>query len=275
MAPSESGRVEESAAFIRGRWDAGLDAIIIAGTGLAHLAEAVAAGVAVDYADIPHFPPAKVKGHAGQLSIGAAGGRKIAVLNGRFHLYEGWSAADVARPVRALARLGARSLVVTNCAGSLNPDFQTPCAMLITDQINFTGKDPLTGPHEPELGERFVDMSNCYDPELLALARERRDMLSLPLHEGIYAGFHGPMFETSAERRMLRMLGGDAVGMSTVLEVIAARHAGLRVLGFSALANMATGGPDQQPDSHEAILAATYPIAKELGRLIEDLLPRL
>ncbi|MBF2734510.1 MAG: purine-nucleoside phosphorylase [Betaproteobacteria bacterium AqS2] len=275
MAATEASRVEETAAYIRGRWDAGLDAVVIAGTGLAHLAEAVKGGVAIDYADIPHFPPAKVKGHAGELAIGEAGGKKIAVLNGRFHLYEGWTGADVARPVRALARLGARTLVVTNCAGSLNPDFETPCAMLITDQINFTGKDPLTGPHEPELGERFVDMSNCYDRQLLELARERKGMLDLPLHEGIYAGFHGPMFETSAERRMLRLLGGDAVGMSTVLEVIAAREAGMRVLGFSALANMATGGPDQQPDSHEAILAATYPIAKELGRLIEDLLPHL
>lgn len=275
MAESEYAKVAAGAAFVRERWNEGVDVAVIAGTGLAHLAEVVADGVTIDYGAIPHFPPAKVKGHAGVLALGKVGARKVAVLNGRFHLYEGWSGADVARPARVLAQLGAKTLVVTNCAGALNPSFQTPCAMLITDHINFTGKDPLTGPHEEELGERFVDMSNCYDAELLQLARARKDQLALPMHEGIYAGFHGPMFETSAERRMLHKFGADAVGMSTVLEVIAARHAKMRVLGFSALANMATGGPDQQPDSHEAILAATLPIAREIGKLVEELLPQL
>ena len=250
-----------------------IDIAIIAGTGLSHLGEQVADKVVVDYEEVPHFGKAKVKGHAGKIVFGTLENKKVGVLNGRYHLYEGWSAKEVVRPLRVLNQLGAKTLIVTNCAGSLNPKFQTPAAMLILDQINLTAKDPLTGPQEDEMGERFVDMSNCYDPKLIELVRNHKDKMTLPLHEGIYVGLHGPMFESSAERRMLHQLGADAVGMSTVLEVISARHAKMNVLGFSALANMAIGGENQQEDSHDAILKATYPIAKEIGHLIVEILP--
>jgi purine-nucleoside phosphorylase len=194
----------------------------------------------------------------------------VAVMRGRLHLYEGWSAAEIALGVRLLAGLGARVLVVTNAAGALSPDFAPGDVMLIDDHLNFTGANPLTGWNDPAIGLRFPDMSRAYDPELAALACEAAGQAGVPLRRGIYAGVAGPSLETSAERRFLRAAGGDAVGMSTVIEVIAAVHAGMRVLGLSAITNTATGGPEQAPDTIEAVLA----VAAGAGRRIEAVLSR-
>lgn len=272
----EAAEVARAAAFIK---DAAPgfapEVALVTGTGLEGLGTAVEDAIPLDYADIPGFGESGVDGHPGQLLLGTLAGRRVALLHGRFHLYEGYSAREVARPVRALARLGAATFVVTNCAGALEASFAPPALMLITDQFNHTGQSPLAGAPEPELGERFVDMAHCYDRGLRELAHSCAAELGLTLHEGVYLAVAGPQLESNAERRAFRQLGAHAVGMSTVHEVIAARQAGMRVLGFSALANLATGADDQQPDSLEQMLAATAQVAGGLRRLILELLPRL
>ncbi|MBA3325035.1 MAG: purine-nucleoside phosphorylase, partial [Rhodobacteraceae bacterium] len=216
---------------------------MILGSGLGPLAERVADPVVIPYAEIAGMPVSTAPSHAARLLIGVLGGRRVALMQGRLHLYEGWSARDVALPVYLLKALGALRLVVTNAAGALNPEFVPGDVMLIEDHLNFTGANPLTGPNDDRLGLRFPDMSRTYDPDLRDRARAAAAAIGLKLAAGIYAGIAGPSLETSAERRWLRATGADAVGMSTVLEVIAARHAGLAVLGFSAITNAATGGP--------------------------------
>jgi purine-nucleoside phosphorylase len=196
-------------------------------------------------------------------------------MDGRLHPYEGWSARDVVLPIYLLKRLGAVRLVVTNSAGGLSPDFGPGEVMLIEDHLNLTGLNPLTGPNDDRLGLRFPDMSRAYEPELRARALRTAQANKLKLRRGIYAGILGPSLETSAERRWLRGCGADAVGMSTVLEVIAARHAGLSVLGLSAISNSATGGPDQQPDTIEEVLENAAVAGRTITALLEKLLPDL
>jgi len=207
--------------------------------------------------------------------IGSLFGRRAVLMQGRLHLYEGWAAADIALAVRLLGRLGARRLIVTNAAGALSPDFAPGDVMLIEDHLNFTGVNPLTGPNDDRVGLRFPDMSRAYDPDLRAAALRAAAGSGVTLRRGIYAGVAGPSLETSAERRFLRAAGADAVGMSTVVEVIAAVHAGLRVVGLSAIANAATGGPEQQPDTIEAVLAHAAMAGEKIARLLERLVPEL
>ena len=196
-------------------------------------------------------------------------------MQGRLHLYEGWSPADIALAVRLLRRLGAERLVVTNAAGALDPEFLPGEVMLIEDHLNFTGASPLTGPNDDTIGLRFPDMSRAYDPGLRALARRVAEDAAIPLRTGIYAGVAGPQLETSAERRFLRAAGADAVGMSTVIEVIAAVHAGMKVIGLSAITNDASGGPDQAPDTIEAVLAHAEAAGVRIAALLARLLPEL
>ena len=207
--------------------------------------------------------------------IGRLHGRRVALMQGRLHLYEGWSPADIALAVRLLRRLGAERLVVTNAAGALDPEFQPGEVMLIEDHLNFTGASPLTGPNDDTIGLRFPDMSRAYDPDLRALARRVAEDAAIPLRTGIYAGVAGPQLETSAERRFLRAAGADAVGMSTVIEVIAAVHAGMKVIGLSAITNDASGGPDQAPDTIEAVLAHAEAAGVGIAALLARLLPEL
>lgn len=265
---AQAERLATAMGALAGRTGAPVDLGIILGSGLGQLVEAVRAPVTIPYAEIAGLPVSTAPGHAGRLVIGDLYGRRAALMQGRLHLYEGWAARDVALPVYLLKALGARMLVVTNAAGGLNPDFRPGEVMLIEDHLNFTGANPLIGPDEPGLGLRFPDMSRAYDPELRAAALA----VSPTLRRGIYAGIAGPSLETSAERRWLRGCGADAVGMSTVLEVIAAAHAGLPVLGLSAITNAATGGPDQQPDTIESVLShaavAGTVIASTLAALI-------
>jgi len=260
---------------------------IILGSGLGALADDVAGAAAVRFTEIPHFPVPTAKGHHGRLVLGTFEDHGVAVMQGRSHLYEGYTAAQVAFPVRVLAALGVRILIVTNAAGGLAGTLRTGDLMLITDHINFSGTNPLVGPNDDILGPRFPNMSDAYDPGLQALARRAAREERISLRTGVYVGVLGPSYETEAELAMLKSWGADAVGMSTVTEVIAARHAGLRVLGVAAITNGASPPPRRRraasskppaealekpaaPTSvtHDAVLAAAREIGPRLSRLI-------
>ncbi|MDA8409591.1 MAG: purine-nucleoside phosphorylase [Treponema sp.] len=234
-------QIGEAAAFIRSKIGTVTRIALVLGSGLGVLAEEVEGAVVVPYAEIPHFPVSTAPGHAGRLVAGRLAGRDVLVMQGRFHYYEGYPVSRIAFPVRVFRSLGVRTLILTNAAGGANPDFVPGDLMLISDHINLTGHNPCIGENDERIGERFFDMTRAYDPELRATARRAGVELGLVLREGIYAWFTGPSYETPAEIRMARALGADAVGMSTVPEVIAATHAGLRVLGISCITNMAAG----------------------------------
>ncbi len=261
-------RVARARASIEKRLGEPVEIALILGSGLGDLAAAVEKAVAIPYADIAGMPVSTAPGHAGELVLGQLFGRRVALMKGRLHLYEGWAARDVALPVYLMRALGAERLIVTNAAGALNPEFRPGEVMLIEDHLNLTGANPLTGPDEPALGPRFPDMSRAYDPDARAEAIAAAARAGIPLRRGIYAGIAGPSLETSAERRWLRSTGADAVGMSTVVEVIAAVHAGMRVLGLSAITNAATGGPEQQPDTIEEVLAQAAIAGRDIARLL-------
>jgi purine-nucleoside phosphorylase len=246
---------------------------MILGSGLHSLADRVEDAVIVPFGEIEAMAVSTAPGHAGRLVVGRLHGRRVALAQGRLHLYEGWTAQDVALPVYLMRALGAVRLVVTNAAGALDPELAPGDVMLIEDHLNLTGASPLTGPNAPALGLRFPDMSRAYDPDLRERAIAEAEAAGLPLARGIYAGIAGPSLETSAERRWLRSTGADAVGMSTVLEVIAARHAGLAVLGLAAITNSATGGPEQEPDTIEAVLETAARTGETIAALLERLLP--
>ena len=272
MAGTLPQRIDQAAAAIRRHHDAPIDAGLVLGSGLGGLVNAVSVEATIDYGDIPGFVTSTAPGHAGRLVIGTLSGRRIGLMQGRFHLYEGWTAGDVAFPVYVLKALDAARYIVTNAAGALAPDFRPADVMLIADHINFTGHNPIIGNHDPAIGPQFPDMSRAYDPDLSATAMTAAANLGIGLHRGIYAGVAGPSLETSAERRFLRLAGADAVGMSTVTEVIAANHCGLSVLGLSAITNMATGGPEQQPDTIEEVLENAAKAGGKMQAIIEAVL---
>jgi purine-nucleoside phosphorylase len=251
------------------------DVALILGSGLGGLAAAVEDPIFLAYEDIPGFPVSTAPMHAGRFVLGWLHGRRVVMMQGRVHLYEGWSAQDIALPVRLMHRMGARTLAVTNAAGALDPALAPGVPMLIEDHLNFTGVSPLTGPNDDALGPRFPDMSRAYDSDLRALALAAAHEAGEDLARGIYCGIAGPSLETSAERRWMRSAGAHAVGMSTVLEVIAAVHCGMRVLGMSAITNAAAGGPDQQPDTIEAVIANAEIAGVRIGAILKALLPRL
>ncbi len=252
---------------------------LILGSGLNPLADAVENGSIIPYTEIPHFPRPTVEGHVGRLVMGELQGVPVVVLQGRVHFYEGYSMSQVVFPVRTLQMLGIEILVVTNAAGGLNPDFHAGDLMLISDHLNIigmTGNNPLFGPNDPSLGPRFPDMSQPYDPELRRIAREVARDADIPLREGVYASLSGPSFESPAEIRFLRLIGADAVGMSTVPEVIVARHGGIRVLGVSGISNVALDKPvPGQVTSHEEVLEAGRQIVPRLIALVCGVLTRL
>jgi purine-nucleoside phosphorylase len=245
---------------------------LILGSGLGGLAEAVEPDAIIPYSEIPGFPVSSVPGHAGRLLLGLLEGQRVAVMQGRIHYYEGHPMSRIVLPARALHGLGADTLLVTNAAGGLNPDFEAGDVMLITDHINMMGSNPLLGPNDESLGPRFPDMTDVYTPELRLLAVAVAQEMGIALRQGVYLALSGPTFETRAERRLFRGLGGDAVGMSTVPEVIAARHAGMKVLGFSAITNKATGAADQPPDSHEEVLRNAAIAGEKLVRLVQGVI---
>ncbi len=269
-------RAREAADAIRRRAARTPEVALILGSGLGALADAVIADAVIPYAEIPQFPRPAVEGHAGRLLIGRLDTRPVAVMQGRAHFYEGYTIADVVFPVRVLHALGAPILIVTNASGGLNRDFRAGDLMLITDHINFMGTNPLMGPNEEALGPRFPDMSAAYDPALIAVAEVAAVGARIPLRKGVYIGVSGPSYETPAELRMMVGWGADAVGMSTVHEVIAARHAGMRVLGISAITDMATGEA-AAVITHEEVMAVAKRVEPDfvrLVRLIVNMLPR-
>lgn len=275
MTDSQLDRLQRAHASIAGRAGLPCEIALMLGSGLGQLAEAIEAPTIIPYGEIADFPVSTAPGHKGQFVIGSLYGRRVVTMQGRLHLFEGWSARDIALPVYLMKRLGAATLVVTNAAGGLNPDYDAGDVMLIADHLNFTGHNPLVGPNEEAIGLRFPDMSRAYDPSLLTLAGEAAGRADVFVRRGIYAGLLGPSLETSAERRYLHNSGADAVGMSTVTEVIAAVHAGLRVTGLSAITNKATGGPEQQPDTIEDVLANAAVAGKKIAAILKELLPVL
>ncbi len=270
---------EEAATFIRERVPVLPQVGITLGSGLAPLAEEVANPTVFPYTEIPHFPQATVEGHPGRMIIGRLAGVPVAVMQGRVHFYEGYSLPQVTFYVRVLRLLGVKTLILTNAAGGLNPQFRPGDLMLIEDHINLpglVGHSPLWGPNEDRFGPRFPAMSKAYDRDLRRLAQEVADALGIPLRRGVYVGLGGPAFETPAEVRMLRSWGGDAVGMSTVHETVVAVHAGMRVLGISTITNVAVDRLDVEEEAdHEEVLATGQTVAPRLAALIKGILQRL
>jgi purine-nucleoside phosphorylase len=226
---------------------------VVLGSGLSAFSDSLQESTRIPYASIPQFPVSTAIGHRGELVIGRAGGVPVAVLSGRAHLYEGYTANQVALPARILGRFGVDTLVLTNAAGAIRESLRPGDLMVVDDHINFMGGSPLVGPNDPRLGERFFDMSEAYDPALRALAKEACTSAGLRAQSGVYIGFRGPSYETPAEIRMARTLGADAVGMSTIPEVLAARHMGIRVLAISCITNMAAGILAQKLDHQEVL----------------------
>ena len=241
--------------------------LLILGSGLGALANAVEAPIAVPYDQVPHMKRSTAPDHAGQFVFGRLAGTDVAVMQGRLHTYEGWSYADVSFPVRVVRLLGARALLVTNAAGAVNTSFSAGDIMLITDHIKLFLDSPLRGRNLPEFGTRFPDVSYLYTPALQAIARESAKELGIQLREGVYMYFPGPQFETPAEVRMARVLGADAAGMSTVPEAIVAGHCGMQVLGFTLVTNMAAGVLDQ-PLSGEEVNEAAEAAREKFSKLL-------
>jgi purine-nucleoside phosphorylase len=266
--------INEAVAFIRTKTKETPKIGIILGTGLGGLAKAVKREVEIPYDQIPHFPVSTVESHAGKLLFGTVGGKKVVAMEGRFHLYEGYTLQQVTFPVRVMKALGIDTLVVSNAAGGLNPQFSKGDIVLMTDHINFQGDNPLIGKNYDDLGPRFPDMFNAYDSELRALATQVAVEEKIAIQKGVYVGVSGPTLETAAEYRMMRVLGADLVGMSTVPEVIVARHQGTKVLGFSVVTDM--GLPDaMEACSHQKIVAVAEISGPILSRLIEKIVEKM
>ena len=275
MPATDIGRqIDEAKRFIASRVSVLPEIGIILGSGLGVLTDAMDGATVMLYEQIPHFPVPTVSGHAGELWIGEIAGKPTVLMKGRFHLYEGHSPATVAFPIRVMKAIGVRTLVVTNAAGGINDEFRPGDLMLIRDHINFMFRNPLIGPNDPELGPRFPDMSEPYSASLREIARQTAAELGIRLQEGVYCGMLGPTYETPAEIRMLRALGADAVGMSTVPEVIAARHAELQVLGISCISNMAAG-ITAQPLSHAEVIETAERVKKTFMKLITGVVAKL
>ena len=248
-----------------------VDVALVLGSGLGAYADGLGAAVAIPYAEIPHMPRSAVSGHAGNLVAGTHGQMRVVAMQGRTHLYEGQSPGDVVFGVRLMASLGARTLIVTNAAGGIAPELEAGELMAITDQLNLTGTSCLVGPNDDGLGPRFVDMTAAYDPRLIEIACGVASDLGFELRRGVYAGLLGPTYETPAEVNMLRTLGADAVGMSTVLEVIAARHMDLRVLGISCISNLAAGIAEG-PLSHDEVKETARSVRSRFESLLSGVL---
>ena len=267
-------QIDEVAAVVRARTRYQPRVGLILGSGLGSLADSIELSDIIPYADLPHWPTSTVWGHTGQLVIGTLEGQAALVMQGRVHFYEGYSMAQVTLPVRVMQRLGIEILIVTNAAGAIHPDFAPGDLMLITDHLNMIGMsgiNPLIGPNDPALGQRFPDMSQAYDRALGELARQAARQRNVILREGVYVGLSGPAFETPADLRFLRMAGADAVGMSTVPEVTVARHGGMRVLGISGISNNANLDGNTLT-SHEEVLEAGRLMVPGLEKIIRGVL---
>jgi purine-nucleoside phosphorylase len=270
-------QIDQIAQAIRSRLPFQPRVAVILGSGLGTLAEAVDDPINIPYGEIPSWPVSTVIGHQGRLVVGRLEGREVMVMQGRVHYYEGYSMAQVTLPVRVFQRLGIEILIVTNAAGAIHPDFKPGDLMLISDHLNLigmSGLSPLRGPNLDELGPRFPDMSRAYDRDLLSFARQAAQEAGIIIQEGVYAGLAGPSFETPADLRFLRLIGADAVGMSTVPEVTVARHGGTRVLGISGISNKANLDGNTIT-SHEEVLEAGQRIVPKLIAVVRGVLRKL
>lgn len=267
-------QIDDVTGAIRSRITRQPQVAVILGSGLGHFADAVEQPELIPFSELPHWPSSTVHGHAGRLVCGSMAGKDILVMQGRIHYYEGYSMSQVTMPIRVMQRMGIDTLIVTNAAGGVNPNFTPGDLMLITDHINFVGMsglNPLTGPNMEEFGPRFPDMSQAYDRHLLALARQVNRERNLQVQEGVYIGLSGPSFETPADLRFLLHVGADAVGMSTVAEVTVARHGGMRVLGVSGISNKANLDGNTIT-THEEVLEAGAILTPKLESLLRGVL---
>lgn len=267
-------RVEHAARFIHSRYGEEVRVGLVLGSGLGAFADELQEPVAVPYEEIQGFARSTVEGHAGRLVLGTIEGVPVAAMQGRFHYYEGYSFEEVVFPIRALGLLGVKSLVLTNAAGGINVEFSQGSLMVISDHLNLMGVNPLRGPHDARFGARFPDMSDVYSREYQEIAVAEAQEMGLELRRGIYAALSGPSYETPAEIRMLRILGADAVGMSTVPEAIIARQMGVNVLGVSCITNMAAGVLDQ-PINHEEVIETGARVRETFKELLRRIIPKL
>ena len=247
---------------------------LVLGSGLGGFADSLTDATRVPYAEIPSFPQSTAIGHAGRMVVGNAGTVPVAAMQGRVHLYEGYSPQEITFPIRVFARMGIRAVILTNAAGGINLGYSQGALVLIRDHINLQGANPLVGPNDDRFGSRFPDMTHAYAKEFRAIAKEEAARLKMMLQEGVYAGLLGPSYETPAEIEYLRRIGADLVGMSTVAEVIAARHMGLKVLAISCVTNMAAGILDQ-PLSHAEVMETGERVKSTFEALVRAVLPRI
>lgn len=272
----EQARIQraEAVSFIKERLPINPEYLLILGTGLGELAENMTINLELPYKDIPHFPVSTVESHTGKLLMGYLGGKPVMAMQGRFHYYEGYSMNQIVFPIRVAKMLGIQTLLVSNACGGLNPNFERGDIMLINDHINFLGDNPLIGANDPDLGPRFPDMSQPYTKHLLVTANQVALDAGIKIHQGVYLAVSGPMLETKAEYRYMRQLGADAVGMSTVPEVIAAVHMGMKVLGISVITDECF--PDSlKPVSLDDVLNAAAMAKPQLTRIVVGMLERL
>jgi purine-nucleoside phosphorylase len=271
---AECSRAEAAAKFIQKQTKLRPKIALVLGSGLGAFADEFSSATKIPYAKIPHFPQSTAVGHAGQLVIGKVDGVEVAGMQGRVHLYEGYSAKDVTFPVRVFSRMGVKAVILTNAAGGIRHDFVQGRLVVIRDHINLQGVNPLVGPNDEKFGSRFPDMTNAYDKQFREAAVAEGNRLNLGLGEGIYAALPGPSYETPAEIRYLRTIGADLVGMSTVPEVIVARHCGIRVLGISCVTNAAAGILDQ-PLHHLEVLETAERVKGQFISLLKAVIPRI
>ncbi|MGA8273071.1 MAG: purine-nucleoside phosphorylase [Candidatus Sulfotelmatobacter sp.] len=247
---------------------------LVLGSGLGSFADSLTDPTRIPFSEIPAFPRSTAIGHAGQMVIGKSGAVPVAVMQGRVHLYEGYSAQQVAFPLRVFGRMGIRAVILTNAAGGINLNYQQGALVLIRDHINLQGSNPLVGPNDDRFGVRFPDMTHAYAQDYRALAKEEAAKLGMTLHEGVYAALLGPSYETPAEINYLRIIGADLVGMSTAFEVIAARHMAIKVLAISCVTNMAAGIIDQ-PLSHQEVMETGERVKTSFESLLRAVLPKI
>ncbi len=265
---------EDAAELILGRTSLRPQIALILGSGLGGFADSLTEATRFPYAEIPSFPKSTAIGHAGRMVLGNVAGLPVAAMQGRVHLYEGYSAQEVTFPIRVFARMGIRAIILTNAAGGINLSYSQGALVVIRDHVNLQGANPLVGANDDRFGVRFPDMTHAYAKEYRQIAREEAAKLSIPQHEGVYAGLLGPSYETPAEIECLRRMGADLVGMSTVAEVIAARHMGIRVLAISCVTNMAAGILDQ-PLSHAEVMETGERVKTTFESLLRAILPRM
>lgn len=266
--------MSKSIDYIKGKIKNQPEIGIVLGSGLGDFADSIEDKIEIPYTEIPGFPVSTVKGHDGKLIFGKINSKEVCVMKGRIHYYEGYDIKEVVYPIEVLAGLGIKTLILTNAAGGVNTDFEPADLMIINDHINIMGKNPLIGPNDEDLGPRFPDMTDLYNKDLIEVAEKSAKKLGIDIKEGVYMYFTGPSYETAAEVRMARILGADAVGMSTVPEAIIARHRGLKILGISTITNMSTGILDT-PLDHTEVVEVGQEVAGKFKELLKEIIEEI